>query len=175
MEARVLRARGRPADALAAAERGLELNSELSFMSTPMKASFVEALEAALALGDLGKADELLASVESLQPGALTPSLRAHRARFRARLDATLGREDGVDGNFRSAAAIFREFSFAFYLAVTQLEHAEWLAGMGRHSEAEPLLAEARETFELLGARPWLERAALVAPGPAAEALTEAS
>ena len=174
-EARVLRAQGRPGDALAAAERGLELGRELSFMSTPMKLSLVEALEAALALGDPGKADELLATVESLQPASLTPSLRAHRARFRARVDAALGREDGVDGNFRSAAAIFREFSFAFYLAVTQLEHAEWLAGMRRHSEAEPLLAEARETFDLLGARPWLERAALVVPGPAAEALTEAS
>jgi hypothetical protein len=36
------------------------------------------------------------------------------------------GRAEGVDGNFRRAAAIFREFGFAFYLAVTQLEHAEW-------------------------------------------------
>jgi class 3 adenylate cyclase/tetratricopeptide (TPR) repeat protein len=175
MEARVLRAQARPGDALAAAERGLELNRELSFMSTPMKLSLVEALEAAMALGNLEKAEELLASVESLHPGALTPSLRAHRARFRARLNAALDREDGVDGNFRSAAAIFREFSFAFYLAVTQLEHAEWLAGIGRHSEAEPLLAEARETFERLEARPWLERAALVVPGQGAEALTEAS
>jgi hypothetical protein len=128
-----------------------------------------------MALGNPEKAEELLASVESLHPGALTPSLRAHRARFRARLNAALDREDGVDGNFRSAAAIFREFSFAFYLAVTQLEHAEWLAGIGRHSEAEPLLAEARETFERLEARPWLERAALVVPGQGAEALTEAS
>jgi tetratricopeptide (TPR) repeat protein len=174
-DARLLRARNRPAEALAEAERGLELNRELSFMSTPMKLNLVEALEAALELGDLGKADELLASVESLQPGAVTPSLRAQRARFPARVDAAHGREDGVDGNFRSAAAIFREFSSAFYLAVTQLEHAEWLAGTGRHDEAEPLVAEARETFEVLGARPWLERAALVTPGHAREALTEAS
>jgi hypothetical protein len=45
-----------------------------------------------------------------------------------------------------------------FYLAVTQLEWAEWLAGQGRAAEAEPLLAEARETFERLEATPWVER-----------------
>ena len=46
-----------------------------------------------------------------------------------------------------------------FYLAVTQLEHAEWLAAQGASDEAEPLLAEAREIFERLEAAPWLERA----------------
>jgi tetratricopeptide (TPR) repeat protein len=174
-EARVLRAQGRNEDALAAAERGLELRRELSFMNTRIKRNLVEALEAALALGDLHKAGELLGLVESLHPGELTPSLRAHRARFRARVDAALGREEGVDGNFRSAAAIFREFGFAFYLAATQLEHSKWLAAQGRGSEAESLLAEAREIFERLEARPWLERAAQLVPGHGAEALTEAS
>ena len=159
-EARLLRAQGRPGDALAAAEQGLELRRGLSFMSIWTKHNLAEAIEAALALGDLDKAEELLNLVETLQPGELTPSLRAHRARFRARVDAALGREEGVDGNFRSAEAIFREFGFAFYLAATQLEHGEWLAGLGRQGEAEPLVAEARETFERLEARPWLERAA---------------
>jgi predicted ATPase/class 3 adenylate cyclase len=159
VKARVLRAQGRPAEALAAAEGGLALSAELSFMNTRIKRNLVEALEAALALGDLDKAQELLATVEALHPGELTPSLRAHRARFRARVDATLGRDQAVDGNFRSAAALFTEFGFGFYLAVTQLEHAEWLAAQGRPREAEPLLAEARATFERLEARPWLERA----------------
>jgi hypothetical protein len=35
---------------------------------------------------------------------------------------------------------------------------AEWLTGQGRAGEAQPLLAEARNTFERLEARPWLER-----------------
>ena len=52
-----------------------------------------------------------------------------------------------------------------FYLAVTELEHAEWLAGQGRDEEAEPLLVEAHEIFERLEATPWLER--LVATGVA--------
>ena len=42
-----------------------------------------------------------------------------------------------------------------FYLAVTLLEHAE-LTGN------EESLAEAREIFERLEAKPWLERAARV-------------
>ena len=55
-----------------------------------------------------------------------------------------------------------------FYLAVSELEHAEWLAEQGRAEEAEPLLAEAREIFERLGATPWLERADRAgAPKPA--------
>ena len=37
-------------------------------------------------------------------------------------------------------------------------EHGEWLVGQGRPDEADPLLEEAAETFELLEATPWLER-----------------
>ena len=44
-----------------------------------------------------------------------------------------------------------------FWVAVTELEHAELLGG---GAEAERLLAEAREIFERLGATPWLERPA---------------
>ena len=39
-----------------------------------------------------------------------------------------------------------------------ELEYAEWLAQEDRLEEAEPLLAEARETLERFRARPWLER-----------------
>jgi hypothetical protein len=45
-----------------------------------------------------------------------------------------------------------------FHVAVTQLEHAEWLTAQQRADDAEPLLAEARQTFEQLQATPWLER-----------------
>jgi hypothetical protein len=59
---------------------------------------------------------------------------------------------------FKAAAGGFREYNFPFWLAVTQLEHAESLAGLGRTDEAEPLLVEAREIFERLGATPWVAR-----------------
>ena len=48
--------------------------------------------------------------------------------------------------------------------------------GDARRREAEPLLAEARETFERLGAIPWLERAGQAAhDGREREALTGSS
>jgi hypothetical protein len=44
-------------------------------------------------------------------------------------------------------------------VAIALLEHGEWLAEQGCGVDAEPLLAEACETFQRLKARPWLERA----------------
>jgi hypothetical protein len=87
--------------------------------------------------------------------------LAAHAARFRARLttDTT-----AAEREFSRAADIFRDRQLVFWLAVTQLEHAEWLVAQGRPDEAELLLAESQETFERLEARPWLERALAVRP-----------
>lgn len=45
-----------------------------------------------------------------------------------------------------------------FHVALTKLELGEWLAADGRPDDAAALLAEARETFERLRARPSLER-----------------
>jgi hypothetical protein len=64
-----------------------------------------------------------------------------------------------ADSGFATASARFRELELTFWLAVTLLEHGEWLGEQGRANEAEPLLAEARGIFEQLGATPWLERA----------------
>jgi len=47
-----------------------------------------------------------------------------------------------------------------FHLAVTQLEYGEWLAAAGRGEEADPLFLQARDAFERLDAKPWLERTA---------------
>ena len=163
-EARLLRAQGKPAEALAAAELALVRGDELASTATNIKANLVEAIEAAFDLGELGRVGEFLTSIEELAPGERTASLEAHVARFRARLDAARGKDEAVDGSFRRAAAIFREFGIDFYLGVAELEHAEWLASQGRSNEAEPLLAEAREIFERLEAKPWLERLATVAP-----------
>jgi hypothetical protein len=108
----------------------------------------VDALEAALALGDSAKAEALLALFEELPPAQRPPFLEAHAIRIRARMA-------GDPGGLADAAARFRSMSLPFWLAVAQVEQAEAL-GSGRAAEA--LLAEARTTFERLGAIPWLER-----------------
>jgi class 3 adenylate cyclase/tetratricopeptide (TPR) repeat protein len=117
-----------------------------------VKQGFVWAAEAALALEELTRADELLTMVEELPPGIRPPFLEAQVQRFRARMT------DDEEG-FKGAAGGFREYNFPFWLAVAQLEHAEWLVAHGRTADAEPLLAEAREIFARLEAAPWLERA----------------
>jgi hypothetical protein len=47
-----------------------------------------------------------------------------------------------------------------YWQAVTRLEAAEHHVARGRPEVAEPLLAQAREVFEAIGARPALERVA---------------
>jgi hypothetical protein len=71
--------------------------------------------------------------------------LEAHAHRFRSKLT-------GDEAGYRAAVGLFRELEMPFWLAVTLLEH-------GEATGAEPLLAEAREIFERLGATPWLDRA----------------
>jgi class 3 adenylate cyclase len=159
-ESRLLRLEGRTDEALAVAERMLATLGELTITDTAIKASLVEAIEAALAAPDLKKAEELLAIPDSLDPGELTPFLHANTARLRARLDAARANHEPVEDRFRTAASLFREFGLTFHVAVTQLEHAEWLTSQQRADDAAPLLAEARQTFEELQATPWLERAA---------------
>ena len=71
------------------------------------------------------------------------------------------------EAGFKTAAGGFREYNFPFWLAVTELEHGEWLVRHDRAADAEPLFAEAQAIFERLEARPWLERAAEVDLEPA--------
>jgi predicted ATPase/class 3 adenylate cyclase len=164
VEARVLRAHGQHAAALAAAERALAALAELSITDSMMKAALLEATEAALALRDLDKAEALLGIPEALDPGQLTPLLHAHSLRLRARLDAARDNNQQVDERFRAATALYVEFDLTFYRAVSQLEHAEWLTGQDRAEEAGPLLTEAHHTFEQLQATPWRERTARALP-----------
>jgi class 3 adenylate cyclase/tetratricopeptide (TPR) repeat protein len=156
-EAAMARADGRYGEALAAAERSIVHVVTLGMSNQSAKHAFVHAIEAALAIGDREKAEALLASIERIPPGLRPPFLDAQAHRFRARLASTA---DEADSGFTTAITRFRELELPFWLAVTLLEHGEWLGEQGRTDEAEPLLAEAREIFEQLEATPWLERLA---------------
>ncbi|MGA8016178.1 MAG: adenylate/guanylate cyclase domain-containing protein [Candidatus Dormiibacterota bacterium] len=153
-----LRAEGRFAEALGSAEQALTSMALLGTGNEAVKDAYREALDAAFGLGDLGRAEDLLATVESLRPGDRPPALRAHISRFRGRLGHARGEDAGVDAAFAAAAGLFRELGFSFWVGVTLLEHGEWHLDRGRAGEAEPLLVEAREVFGRLQARPWLER-----------------
>jgi hypothetical protein len=114
-------------------------------------------METGLALGDPAVVREQLDWIDALRPVQRTPMFRAMRARFGALLDAREGTGDPAAA-FVGAAAGYTECGRPFLAAVTQLEHAEWGAAVGRPEDAEELLARAGETFERLRAIPYLER-----------------
>jgi class 3 adenylate cyclase/tetratricopeptide (TPR) repeat protein len=160
----LLRAEGRLDEALVAAEDAYSAVREMGPQHPGVKEGLVEAMEAAFGLGDLAKVEELLHRIESLRPGELTPYVQAQGARFGARLGAARDDADRAALGFDTAERQFRELSMRFLLAVTLLEHGEWLISRGRADDAAPLLSEARAIFEDLEARPWVERLERVGP-----------
>ncbi len=139
------RAEGRFAEALVDAEATFEAGIRMSNISSQSgKQGIVEAVEAALALGKAARVEELLALVEAVPLGTRPPFLDAQAKRFRARLS-------GDPSGFEAAAARFREVDLPFWLAVVLFEHGE-LTG------DEESLSEAREIFDELRAKPWLDR-----------------
>jgi class 3 adenylate cyclase/tetratricopeptide (TPR) repeat protein len=151
-------AKGDPGGALQNAEVVLAARGEQGFSTEYIKEGFVVALEAALALGDVPKANELLDLIDSLPPGHSPQFLQAQSLRFHARIAGNADRPE-AERLFKRATGLFRELGLPFYLAATTLEYAEWLIGQGRIDDAMPLAAEAREVFDRLGAQSWLERA----------------
>ena len=133
LSACVLHAEGGLAGALTS---GLEAvrNSELlggGTLGADAKVAFGIALDSALRLGRYDEVEELIARIDSIPPGRRPPSLRAQSARFRARLAAARGEHEGVEQGFKTAAGIFREHGLTFPMAVTELEHGEWLVAQG--------------------------------------------
>ena len=155
--ARARLAAGNAEEALHLADGAFASHEHFGFAAEQVKEAFVIACEAALALGDEKKVAELLSLVEGLPPGTSTHFLQAQVSRFRAHL-AGEAEVDEADRLFKRATGLLRELSVPFYLAVVHTEHAELLASLGRGDQTHELLAEARETFERLRAKPWLER-----------------
>ena len=155
--AAVARAEGRLEEALALGARATEVSRTAGETNQSVKLAIVEAIEAAIALGELATADELVASIEAVSPGLRSPYLSAQALRFRARLAAS---SDVAVAGFEAAAGHFRELGVVFWLGVTLLEHGEL-------TRDTSLLDEAREIFERLEAQPWLERLESAAPSGA--------
>jgi len=157
-ETRVLRAEGRPAEALEVV-RGIATEHPLEMSHVLGKQAWFEGIEAAFESGDIDTVDALLAQWDELRPVERTPFVEASHARYLARREAERGATDAADAEARRAVEIYRALGMPFWVALTLLEHSEALVDQGREDEAAPLLAEASEIFERLGARPWLERA----------------
>jgi hypothetical protein len=148
-------AEGDARGAFEAALKSFEGRATLGIGSQDVKISFSRALEALVILGDTAQAEELLATVEELPVGLCPPSMAAAAHRFRGRL---AGNSPAAEEHLRAAVAELRRVELPYELAIALFEVGEWLAGQGRRDESQPLLDEARETFEHLRATRWLER-----------------
>lgn len=151
---------GRFGDALRNALASLGTKEANGIAYEAVKEAFVVAVEAALALDDVDRAEELLSVVDELPPGHRPRFLQAHSLRFRGRMAARRDDAEQAERNFASAVALFRELGLPFYLAVTLVEQGEWLSTQTRLDEVVVVAGEASEIFERLQAAPWLERVA---------------
>jgi class 3 adenylate cyclase/tetratricopeptide (TPR) repeat protein len=169
-QASLLRAEGKNAEALTAAEEAFATRAEFGVRAPHVKEALVESVEAAFALADLDKVEELLGVIEGLRPGEITPYVQAQGARFGARLAAARKETERVELGFEAAARQFSDLSMPFARAVTLLEHGEWLVSQDRAADAAPMFEQAGATFEQLKATPWVERLERVALGTDAKA-----
>jgi tetratricopeptide (TPR) repeat protein len=154
----IARAEGRYEDALRDARAALEARGQLGIGHEAMKDALVEGVEATLALGRLEEAEEILEIVAAIPPGRQSPYLDAQSRRLLARVADLRGDAQQVEAGFKRATGMLRELETPFWMAVTLLEHGEWLVRQERVEDAKPLLDEAREIFERLQAVPWIER-----------------
>jgi predicted ATPase/class 3 adenylate cyclase len=159
------RAEGRLGEAIEAGSAAIQHARTLGASHQAVKQGLVEAAEAALGAGNSVTARELLAFVDEIPRGSRAPYLEAQASRVRAKLSAD---DEAASLSSQAAARLFRRLEIPFWLGVTLVEHAERLLPSGNAGAAEPLLTEAREIFERLEARPWLERLAVA--GERAEA-----
>ena len=155
------RAKGEHEEALNWGLRAVEVSGQLSARHSAVREGYAEALAADLALGRLDHAEGLLADMDAVPPGSTSPSIRAISERFHALIGAQRGAND-VEQRFKTAARLLREVDMPFELAVVLLGHGEWLVSADRTQDAIPILSEARETFERLGAAPYLDRLAKI-------------
>ncbi len=157
--AHLLHAEGALDPALETAERVFEeARAAFSPTSSLYKAAFEEVLECAMAAGRPERVHELLALLDPLRPGQVTPQLRAIQTRYRGRLAAATG-QDGAAEALAVAERYYAELGMRFHAAATRMERAECLIARGEVEEAESLLPGAREVFLELKAGPWIIRA----------------
>jgi class 3 adenylate cyclase/tetratricopeptide (TPR) repeat protein len=147
------------------------LRENLGGLAVDHRLALIEALEAAFALQRHATVVALMDSVRGDVPPGRHASVDLQLTRFEARLAAARDDHDEAGRKFRAATEGFLALDRPFWVAVTRLEHAESLLAQQREAEAHDLLALARETFDALHARPWLERVdAALAGSPAASA-----
>jgi len=162
-EAFTAAARGRSRDALGLARATLAHVGALGISHESLRWAWPLATRAAFELGDTAAVGELLALLDSHQPGHLAPMLRAERDLARACLAAADGAPDAAAA-FAAAIASLRERGTPYHLAHGLLDHAQYLLAHDDADAAALAVEEARDTGDRLRCQPMLDRVANLDP-----------
>jgi DNA-binding CsgD family transcriptional regulator len=114
----------------------------------------LELAEACVRAGRAAEAEAILASFDYSDLASVRPFM-AHAERCRG----LLAGEDRFEAHFETALDLHAKVESPFALARTRLCYGEQLRRAGRRVDARQPLRAALATFELVGGRPWAERA----------------
>jgi hypothetical protein len=154
-------ARRNPAEALRHARAALAYATALGISFEMLRWAWPLAVRAAYELGDATATGELLALLDTHQPGHVAPVLRAERDLARARLAA---RDGEAVTAFAVAITSLRERGTPYHLAHGLLDHAEYLLRTGAVDAASSCVEEARAIGSRLACQPLLDRAGALDP-----------
>jgi class 3 adenylate cyclase/predicted ATPase len=157
-EAFAAAAHGQPEDSLRHARAVLALAPALGISNDELVWAWSLALRTAHELSDVGAIWELLALLDSYQPGHVVPMQRAERDLARARLADRDGHE-AAPAAFTAAITSLREYGTPYHLAHGLLDHAQYLLRGGDGPAAELAIDEARAIGRRLRCQPLLDRA----------------
>jgi class 3 adenylate cyclase/tetratricopeptide (TPR) repeat protein len=156
---------GRPADALAELER--EVTGTVESGMTLGLETVLEQVATLLASVDQTFAERIAAVVEAMPSPARTRGIDSQLQRIRANAAAARGDAAGAAEAHGRALAAARNLGSPPVLAPVLFDYARWLIDDGRPEDAGPLLDEAAELFERMGATVWLRRVDELQPAAA--------
>ncbi|HET8672654.1 MAG TPA: hypothetical protein VFL87_03400, partial [Thermoleophilaceae bacterium] len=163
-------AEGRYDDALAvgpaAVREGLEV---LGPSSETMRHLWPDTVEAALAVGRLDIASEMVELLAAKPRGWVAPYLRAELHRAKGLLFAAADEQERVEAELLAGIEALRELRYPYPLGRALLDLAAWLGSRGRGAAAASAIEEAVAVLEPLGTSRALARASelRVASAPA--------
>jgi class 3 adenylate cyclase/predicted ATPase len=158
VEAFTAAARRQHEDALRHARAALAYADALGISFETLRWGWPLAVRAAFELRDTAATRELIAMLDSYQPGHVAVMLRAERDLARARLADSDG-DQAAASAFAAAITGLREHSTPYHLAHGLLDHAEYLTRQGDAEAAALAIEEARTIGNGLRCRPLLDRA----------------
>ena len=123
--------------------------------------------------GSLGRrdlAEPTIAQLEAIPASSRTRLIETQLHRLKGIVAAMEGRDDDAATEYGIALANARSVAYPYFLAPLLGDYGGWLVSCGREDEAEPLLAEARELYEGMGATARIEKLDRIATPASASA-----